>query len=222
MVGQAHLKTTLMNNTLVPMVIEKSGRGERAFDIFSRLLKDRIIMLGGPVTDDSAQLIIAQMLFLSTEDPEADIHFYVNSPGGSVSAGFGILDTMSFLRCDVATYGIGMAASMGSALLSAGTKGKRYVLRNSQVMLHQPLLGGVMQGQATDLGIEAKHMIRLRDRLYHMMAEWTGKDYDTIHRDFDRNKWLFAEEAVEYGCADKVLERAPETFTHHKPDHENE
>ena len=199
-----------MQNSLIPMVIEKSGRGERAYDIFSRLLKDRIIMLAGPVMDESAQLIIAQLLFLSTEDPEADIHFYINSPGGSVSAGFGILDTMKFLRCDVATYGIGMAASMGSALLAAGTKGKRYVLPNSQVMLHQPLLGGVMQGQATDLGIEAKHMLRLRDRLYAMMAEWTGKTQDQIHKDFDRNRWLFAEEAVEYGVADKVLDNAPD------------
>lgn len=212
----------MQNSTLVPMVIEKSGRGERAYDIFSRLLKDRIIMLGGPVMDESAQLIIAQMLFLSTEDPEADIHFYINSPGGSVSAGMGILDTMKFLRCDVATYGIGMAASMGSALLAAGTKGKRYVLRNSQVMLHQPLLGGVMQGQATDLGIEAKHMLRLRDRLYHLMAEWTGKSYEDIHRDFDRNKWLFAEEAVDYGVADKILERAPVSLTQHQSGNDDE
>ena len=207
-----------MDNTLVPMVIEKTGRGERAYDIYSRLLKDRIVMLGGPVTDDSAQLVIAQMLFLSTEDPEADIHFYLNSPGGSVSAGMGIMDTMSFLRCDVATYCLGMAASMGACLLSAGTKGKRFVLPNAQVMLHQPLLGGVMQGQATDLGIEAKHMLRLRDRLYHLMAEFTGKDYETIHRDFDRNKWLFAEEAIDYGCADKILSRAPESITSHRPD----
>jgi ATP-dependent Clp protease protease subunit len=207
-----------MDNTLVPMVIEKTGRGERAYDIFSRLLKDRIVMLGGPVTDDTAQLIIAQMLFLSTEDPEADIHFYINSPGGSVSAGMGIMDTMHFLRCDVATTCIGMAASMGACLLAAGAKGKRYVLPNAQVMLHQPLLGGVMQGQATDLGIEAKHMIRLRDRLYHMMAEFTGKSYDTIHRDFDRNKWLFAEEAVEYGVADKTLKNAPISVTQHRPE----
>ena len=175
-------------------------------------------MLGGPVTDDSAQLVIAQMLFLSTEDPEADIHFYLNSPGGSVSAGMGIMDTMRFLRCDVATYCLGMAASMGACLLAAGTRGKRYVLPNAQVMLHQPLLGGVMQGQATDLGIEAKHMLRLRDRLYHLMAEFTGKDYETIHRDFDRNKWLFAEEAIDYGCADKILERAPESLTQHRPE----
>jgi ATP-dependent Clp protease protease subunit len=202
----------MADNTLIPIVIEKSGRGERAYDIYSRLLKDRIIILGGPVTDDSANAIIAQMLFLSNDDPKSDIQFYINSPGGSVSAGFGIIDTMRFLRCDVATTCIGMAASMGAILLSGGTKGKRAVLQNSQVMLHQPLIGGVLQGPATDLGIEAAHMLRLRDRMYKQMAEWTGKPADQIHRDFDRNKWLFAEEAVEYGCADRVLDRAPETI----------
>ena len=199
-----------MNNQLIPIVIEKSGRGERAYDIYSRLLKDRIIILGGPVTDESADVIIAQMLFLSNDDPKSDIQFYVNSPGGSVSAGLGIIDTMKFLRCDVATTCIGMAASMGACLLAAGTKGKRFVLQNSQVMLHQPLIGGVLQGPATDLGIEAQHMIRLRDRLYKLMSDFTGKPADLIHRDFDRNKWLFADEAVEYGVADKVLDRAPE------------
>jgi ATP-dependent Clp protease protease subunit len=197
-------------STLIPIVIEKSGRGERAYDIYSRLLKDRIVMLNGPVTDDSANAIIAQMLFLSNDDPKSDIQFYINSPGGSVSAGFGLVDTMKFLRCDVATTCIGMAASMGAILLSAGTKGKRYCLPNSQVMLHQPLIGGVLQGAATDLGIEAAHMIRLRDRMYKLMSQWTGKSPEQIHRDFDRNKWLFAEEAVEYGCADRVLDRAPE------------
>ena len=202
----------MTNNTLVPMVIEKSGRGERAYDIYSRLLKDRIILLNGPVTDDSAGIIVAQMLFLSNDDPKTDIQFYINSPGGSVSAGLGIIDTMRYLRCDVATTCIGMAASMGACLLAAGTKGKRSVLPNSQVMLHQPLIGGVLQGPATDLGIEAKHMLRLRDRLYKLMAEYTGKDQETIHRDFDRNKWLFAEEAVAYGCADKVLERVPDAI----------
>ncbi|MGC4032480.1 MAG: ATP-dependent Clp protease proteolytic subunit [Tepidisphaeraceae bacterium] len=198
-------------SNLVPIVVEKTGRGERAYDIYSRLLKDRIIMLTGAVTDESASIIQAQLLFLSNEDPKADINFYINSPGGSVSAGFGIIDTMKFLRCDVSTVCIGMGASMGSALLAAGTKGKRFVLPNSQVMLHQPLIGGVMQGAATDLGIEAKHMLRLRDRLYHMMADWTGKPFDQIVRDFDRNRWLFAEEAVEYGVADKVIDRTPET-----------
>ncbi len=200
----------MASNTLIPIVIEKSGRGERAYDIYSRLLKDRIIILGGPVTDETANVIIAQMLFLANEDANADIQFYINSPGGSVSAGFGILDTMRFLRCDVATTCIGMAASMGAILLSAGTKGKRSVLQNSQVMLHQPLIGGVLQGPATDLGIEAQHMLRLRDRMYKLMAEWTGKSAEQIHRDFDRNKWLFAEEAVEYGCCDRILDRAPE------------
>jgi ATP-dependent Clp protease protease subunit len=198
------------NNNLIPIVIEKSGRGERAYDIYSRLLKDRIIILGGPVTDDSANTIIAQLLYLSNDDPKTDIQFYINSPGGSISAGLGIIDTMRFLRCDVATTCIGMAASMGAFLLAAGKKGKRAVLANSQVMLHQPLIGGVLQGPATDLGIEAKHMLRMRDRIYAMMADYTGKPADTIHRDFDRNKWLFAEEAIEYGCADHVLERVPD------------
>lgn len=200
----------MTSNTLIPMVIEKSGRGERAYDIYSRLLKDRIILLNGGVTDDSAGVIIAQLLFLSNDDPKTDIQFYINSPGGSVSAGFGIVDTMRHLRCDVATTCIGMAASMGAVLLSAGTQGKRACLPNSQVMLHQPLIGGVLQGPATDLGIEAAHMLRLRDRLYKMMANYTGKTPEQIHRDFDRNKWLFAEEAVDYGCADRVLERMPE------------
>src|SRR6059058_4455668 len=199
-------------NTLIPIVIEKSGRGERAYDIYSRLLKDRIIILGGPVTEDAAAVIIAQLLFLSNDDPKSDIQFYINSPGGSVSAGLGIIDTMRFLRCDVATTCIGMAASMGAILLAAGTKGKRACLANSQVMLHQPLIGGVLQGPATDLGIEAQHMLRLRDRLYKLMADFTGKSADVIHRDFDRNKWLFAEEAVAYGCADRIVEKAPEPY----------
>src|SRR5271154_3719626 len=196
------------SNQLIPIVIERSGRGERAYDIYSRLLKDRIIILGGPVTDESANAIIAQMLFLSNDDPKSDIQLYINSPGGSVSAGLGIIDTMRHLRCDVATTCIGLAASMGACLLAAGTKGKRAVLPNCQVMLHQPLIGGVLQGPATDLGIEAQHMIRLRNRLYKLMSDFTGKSAEMIHRDFDRNKWLFAEEAVEYGCADRVLTKA--------------
>ena len=199
-----------MNNQLVPIVIEKSGRGERAYDIDSRLLKDRIILLNGAVTDDTAGITIAQLLFLSNDDPKTDIQLYINSPGGSVSAGFGIIDTMKHLRCDVATTCIGMAASMGACLLCAGTRGKRACLPNAQVMLHQPLIGGVLQGPATDLGIEATHMLRLRDRLYKLMSNYTGKTPEQIHRDFDRNKWLFAEEAVEYGCADRILERMPE------------
>src|SRR6187397_1840401 len=170
-----------INNQLVPIVIEKSGRGERAYDIYSRLLKDRIILLNGPVTEDSAGTIIAQMLFLSNDDPKTDIQFYITSPGGSVSAGLGIIDTMRYLRCGVATSCIGMAASMGACLLASGTKGKRACLPNSQVMLHQPLIGGVLQGPATDLGIEAQHMFRLRDRLYKVMADFTGKSPEQIH-----------------------------------------
>jgi ATP-dependent Clp protease, protease subunit len=208
----------MTTNQLIPIVIEKSGRGERAYDIYSRLLKDRIILLGGPVTDESANIIIAQMLFLWNDNPKADIQLYINSPGGSVSAGLGIIDTMRHLQCDVATTCIGMAASMGACLLAAGTRGKRGVLPNSQVMLHQPLIGGVLQGPATDLGIEAQHMLRLRDRLYKLMANYTGKTTEQIHRDFDRNKWLFAEEAVEYGVADKVLERALELPITRRPE----
>lgn len=205
--------------TLVPMVIEKTGRGERAYDIYSRLLKDRVIFLGGPVTDESANLIVAQMLFLSNESDKEDIHFYINSPGGSVSAGLGIYDTMQFIRPPVATYCIGVAASMGSLLLMAGAKDKRYVLSNSRVLIHQPLIGGVMQGPATDLGIQAKEMIRTRERLYKIMVEHTGKDYDTVARDCERDKWLDAEEAVEYGVVDSVLKHIPDSISkHHKPD----
>ncbi|MBN2064110.1 MAG: ATP-dependent Clp protease proteolytic subunit [Sedimentisphaerales bacterium] len=195
---------------LIPMVIETTGRGERAYDIYSRLLKDRVIFLGGPVTDDSANLIIAQLLFLSNEDSKADIHFYINSPGGSVSAGLAIYDTMKFLRCEVSTYCIGMAASMGAVLFLSGQKGKRHVLPNATVMLHQPLVRGQITGPATDLQIEAEEMLRVRDRLYHIIAEHTGKNYEQVLVDCDRNNWLSAPEAVEYGCADKVLEKLPE------------
>src|SRR3954464_5517708 len=212
----------MAQNTLIPIVIEKSGRGERAYDIYSRLLKDRIILLNGPVMDESAGSIIAQLLFLSNDDPKTDIQFYINSPGGSVSSGFGIIDTMRHLRCDVATTCIGMAASMGACLLAAGTKGKRSVLPNSQVMLHQPLIGGVLQGPATDLGIEAHHMLRLRDRLYTLMSNFTGKTAEMIHRDFDRNKWLFAEEAVSYGCVDRILDSAPEGISRSSDDDNGE
>lgn len=204
-----------MSQYLIPIVIEKTGRGERAYDIYSRLLKDRIIMIGGVVDDQMASVVVAQLLFLANDDSKSDIQMYINSPGGSISAGLGIIDTMRFLRCDVATTCIGMAASMGACLLAAGAKGKRFCLPNSQVMLHQPLIGGVLQGPATDLGIEAQHMLRLRDRLYKMMADFTGKTPDTIHRDFDRNKWLFAEEAVAYGCADRIIDRAPEVTARH-------
>ncbi len=194
--------------SLIPMVIEKSGRGERAYDIYSRLLKDRVVFLGGPVSDDVANLVIAQMLFLSNEDPKQDIHFYINSPGGSISAGMGVYDTMQFIRPPVATYCIGVAASMGAWLLAAGTAGKRYVLPNSRVLLHQPLIGGIT-GQATDLSIQAKEMLRTRERMYKIMEKHTGKDYETIARDCERDKWLDAQETVDYGLADAVLTHAP-------------
>ncbi len=197
-------------NTNIPFVIETTGRGERAYDIFSRLLKDRIVFLGGGVDDEVANLIVAQMLFLSNEDPKADIHFYINSPGGSVSAGLAIFDTMQYLRCEVATYCVGMAASMGAVLLVGGQKGKRFLLPNSRVLLHQPLLGGVMQGPATDLAIEAEEIMRLRKRLYEIISSRSGKDMATIEKDCDRNKWLDASEAVDYGLADIILERMPE------------
>ena len=199
--------------TLIPMVIEKTGRGERAYDIYSRLLRDNIIFLGGAVTDESANVIIAQLLFLSNEDPKRDIHFYINSPGGSVTAGMAIYDTMQFVRPDVATYCIGLAASMGSVLLMAGTKGKRHILPNGRVLLHQPLIGGVMEGQATDLGIQAKEMIRTRERLYKIMSEHTGQSLEQIAKDCERDKWLDAEEATNYGCADQVLRHIPDSMS---------
>jgi len=193
----------------IPFVIEKTGRGERMFDIYSRLLKDRVIFLGGPVTDDSANVIIAQLLFLSSEDNKADVSFYINSPGGSVSAGLAIYDTMQFIRPDVATYCMGMAASMGAWLLAAGAEGKRYCLPNSQVLLHQPLTGGI-EGVATDLGIQAQQMIKTRQRMYEIMSTHTGKPTEQIERDCDRDKWLSAPEARDYGIVDQVLERLPE------------
>jgi ATP-dependent Clp protease protease subunit len=201
-------------------VIEKTGRGERVYDIYSRLLKDRVIFLGGPVSDDTANLVIAQMLFLSNEDAKSDIHFYINSPGGSVSAGLGVYDTMQFIRPKVATYCIGMAASMGAVLLMAGAEGKRHVLPNSRVLLHQPLMGGVVEGQATDLGIQAKEMLRTRERLYRIMTQHTGKDDETIAKDCERDKWLDAEEAVAYGVVDSVLQNIPDAISdgHEKED----
>ena len=194
---------------LVPIVIEQTARGERSYDIYSRLLKDRIIFLGGPVMDEVSNLIVAQLLFLANEDPKADVHMYINSPGGSVSAGLAILDTMRYVQSDICTYIIGQAASMGSVLACAGTKGKRFSLKNSRNLLHQPLLSGVMEGQATDLEIEAKEMLRIRDRLYDIYVEATGQDRDTIVRDLDRNKWLDEEEMLEYGLVDSVLSDMP-------------
>ena len=198
-----------LNSHLVPIVIEQSGRGERAYDIYSRLLKDRIIFLGGGVDDDVANLIIAQMLFLSNENDEADIHFYINSPGGVITSGLAIYDTMQFLRCDVSTYCVGQAASMGSVLFAGGKKGKRFMLPNSRILLHQPLISGVMQGPATDLEIEAKEILRLRERLYEILSAHTGKDAKKIEKDCDRNLWLEAQESIDYGLADQILKKAP-------------
>ena len=196
---------------LVPIVIESSGRGERAYDIYSRLLKDRIIFLGGPVGDEVANLIVAQFLFLANEDSKSDIHFYINSPGGSVSAGLGILDTMKFVKPDVCTYIIGQAASMGSVLAASGTRGKRFTLTNARNLMHQPLIGGVMEGQATDLEIEAREMMRIRERLYSIYAEATGQPISRIAEDCDRNKWLDEKEMLEYGLVDQVLTSMPRT-----------
>ncbi|MDF1870290.1 MAG: ATP-dependent Clp protease proteolytic subunit [Phycisphaerales bacterium] len=194
---------------LVPIVIEQSGRGERSYDIFSRLLKDRIVFVTGGVMDDMANLVVAQLLFLANEDPTADIYMYVNSPGGSVTAGLSIVDTMNFVKPDVCTYIMGQAASMGSVIASSGAKGKRYALKNARNLMHQPLISGIMEGQATDLEIEAKEMLRLRDRLYAIYANATGQDQEKIHKDCDRNLWLDDQEMVEYGLIDEVLESMP-------------
>jgi len=199
-----------VNQNLVPIVIEKSGRTERAYDIYSRLLKDRIVFLGGVLDDATANLIIAQMLFLSNEDNKNDIHFYINSPGGSITAGLAVYDTMRFLRCDVATYCVGQAASMGAVLLTAGKTGKRFLLANSRILLHQPLITGVLEGPATDLEIEAKEILRLRARLYDILAQHTGQSPEKVEKDCDRNLWLEAEEAINYGLADRILQKAPE------------
>lgn len=193
-------------NNLIPMVIETTSRGERAYDIYSRLLKDRIIILGSPINDVVASAIVAQLLFLESEDPEKDINLYINSPGGVVSSGMAIYDTMQYIKCDVATTCIGMAASMGAVLLTAGAAGKRAVLPNSRVMIHQPL-GGV-QGQASDIEIEAREILRLKKSLSQIIADHSGKSLDQIIDDSDRNRWMTADEAKEYGLVDKVLQRS--------------
>lgn len=195
-----------MQSNLIPMVIETTSRGERAYDIYSRLLKDRIIILGSPINDMVAANIVAQLLFLESEDPDKDINLYINSPGGVVSAGMAIYDTMNYIKCDVATTCIGMAASMGAVLLTAGAKGKRAVLPNARVMIHQPL-GGV-SGQASDIEIEAREIIRIKQSLSQILADNCGKPLDQILLDSDRNKWMDAEESVSYGAVDKVLTRS--------------
>jgi ATP-dependent Clp protease protease subunit len=194
-------------STLVPIVIEQTGRGERSYDIFSRLLKDRIILIGDGISDDTANLVVAQILFLANEDAKSDISIYINSPGGSVTAGLGIIDTMRFIPCDVATYVIGQAASMGSLIACSGTKGKRFSLPNARNLMHQPLLHGIMEGQATDLEIEAREMLRLREILFQIYAENSGQPIDRITEDCERNKWLGAEEMQSYGLIDEILDK---------------
>ena len=188
---------------LVPMVVEQSGRGERAYDIYSRLLKERVVFCVGPVNDQMANLIVAQLLFLESENPDKDISLYINSPGGSVSAGLAIFDTMNFIKPDVSTLCTGLAASMGAFLLAAGAKGKRFSLPNSRVMIHQP--SGGSQGMASDIEIQAKEILYLRERLARIMADNTGQSIEQIHRDTDRDRFMSAEEAVEYGMIDRVL-----------------
>lgn len=193
------------NSGLIPMVIETSGRGERAFDIYSRLLKERVIFLVGPINDQVANLVVAQLLFLESENPDKDIHLYINSPGGSISAGMAIYDTMQFIKPNVSTLCIGMAASMGAFLLQAGEKGKRFALPNSTVMIHQPL--GGFQGQATDIEIHAKYILSLREKLYSLMAHHTGRTVEEIARDSERDNFLTAQQAQEYGLLDQVLDK---------------
>ena len=192
-----------MRNALVPYVIEETSRGERSFDIYSRLLKERIVMLTEEVNEVTASLVVAQLLFLDSEDPDKDIHFYINSPGGSVSAGLAIYDTMQLVRADVSTICMGMAASMGAFLLAGGQKGKRSILPNAEVMIHQPLGGA--QGQASDIKITADHILATKDRLNRIMAANTGKDLATIEKDTDRDNWLTAEQAVAYGLVDQII-----------------
>ena len=199
------MNPTIENNYLVPTVIEQSGRGERAFDIYSRLLKERIIFLVGPVNDQTANLVVAQLLFLESENPAKDIFLYINSPGGSVSAGMSIYDTMNFIKPDVSTLCLGQAASMGAFLLSAGAKGKRFALPNSRVMIHQPLISGGLGGQASDIEIHAKELLKLKAKLNQLLAEHCGRTLDELERDTDRDNFMSAEEAQAYGLIDQVL-----------------
>ena len=199
------MNPTIENNYLVPTVIEQSGRGERAFDIYSRLLKERIIFLVGPVNDQTANLVVAQLLFLESENPDKDIFLYINSPGGSVSAGMSIYDTMNFIKHDVSTLCLGQAASMGAFLLSAGAKGKRFALPNSRVMIHQPLISGGLGGQASDIEIHAKELLKLKAKLNQLLAEHCGRTLDELERDTDRDNFMSAEEAQAYGLIDQVL-----------------
>jgi ATP-dependent Clp protease protease subunit len=191
--------------SLVPMVVEQTNRGERSYDIFSRLLKDRIIMLSGEINDVTANLVVAQLLFLESEDPDKDIYIYINSPGGSITSGMAIFDTMNYIKPDVATICVGMAASMGAFLLTAGTKGKRFALPNSEIMIHQPL--GGYQGQATDIEIHARRILQIKEKMNRIMSERTGQDIEVIARDVERDNFMGAEQAISYGLIDSILEK---------------
>lgn len=192
--------------SLVPYVVEQTARGERSYDIFSRLLNDRIIMLSDEVNDVTASLVVAQLLHLEGQDPDKDISLYINSPGGSISAGMAIHDTMKYIKCDVSTICIGMAASMGAFLLASGTKGKRFALPNSEIMIHQPLMSG-LQGQATDIKIHADHIVRTKDKLNRMLSEYTGQPLETVCRDTERDNYMTAQQAAEYGLIDAVISK---------------
>lgn len=194
-----------MDMNLVPMVVEQTGRGERSYDIFSRLLKDRIIMISGEINDTTSNLVVAQLLFLESEDPDKDIYIYINSPGGSITAGMAIFDTMNYIKPDVATICVGMAASMGSFLLAAGTKGKRFALPNSEIMIHQPL--GGFRGQATDIEIHARRILEIKKKMNKILAERTGQSLDTIEKDVERDNFMTAERAIDYGLIDSILEK---------------
>ena len=194
-----------MNMSLVPYVVEQTSRGERSYDIFSRLLNDRIIMLSEDVNDTTASLVVAQLLYLESQDPEKDISLYINSPGGSVTAGMAIYDTMQYIKCDVSTICIGLAASMGAFLLSSGTKGKRFALPNSEIMIHQPLISGGLQGQATDIKIRTDNLLRTKEKLNRILSENAGKSYEDICRDTERDNFMTADEAQAYGLIDNVL-----------------
>ena len=194
-------------SSLVPYVVEQTSRGERSYDIFSRLLNDRIIMLSDQVNDATASLVVAQLLYLESQDTEKDISLYINSPGGSITSGMAIYDTMQYIKCDVSTICIGMAASMGAFLLAAGTKGKRFALPNSEIMIHQPLISGGLSGQCTDIKIHSDHLVRIRQRMNEMLAENTGKPFEQVQADTERDNYMTAQEALEYGIIDKVIKK---------------
>ena len=195
----------MLRNNLVPMVVEQTNRGERSYDIYSRLLEDRIVFLTGEVNDISADIVIAQLIFLEGKDPEKDISLYINSPGGTITAGMGIYDTMNYIRCDVSTICVGMAASMGAFLLSSGAKGKRYALPNSEIMIHQPLGGA--QGQATDIKIQAEHILRIKDRMNRILSANTSQPLEKIEKDVERDYYMTAEEALDYGIVDRIFDK---------------